>query len=209
MIHAWIRDIRDKTKDMNRQKTIEYIADYYRVHITLLCLAIAVTAVVIYNFTAGRRTIDLDCAIVNTQTDDQRDEKMEKEIADVLGIKAENVRVDSAYQVATAKSETAGANAQAETGGTDYSGYDKFFFELGNRELDVVIMPKSLMTYCTELGGEFNMIGAGDRTWVYLSDTALCDEVSGDPDDPMVIAFPKNSRGEANASKFCQKYLGV
>lgn len=206
MIREWIRDIRDKTKDMNRQKTIEYIADYYRVHITLLCLALVVTVTVVYNFTAGRRTIAFDCAIVNTQTDDERDAKLEKEIAEVLGIKSGNVRVDSAYQVATAKSET---NDRIQTGGTDYSGYDKFFFELGNRELDVVIMPKSLMEYCTELGEELNTIGGSGKTWMYLSDTVLRDEVSEDPDDPMVIVFPKDSRGEENASVFCQKYLGV
>lgn len=206
MIHAWIRDIREKTKDMDRQKTIEYIADYYRVHIALLCLVLVVSGIVIYNFTAGRQTVSLDCAIVNTQTDDERDEELEKEIADVLGVKAGNVRVDSAYQVAVTKSETGN---RSQTGGTDYSGYDKFFFELGNRELDVVIMPQSLMEYCTQLGEELNTIGDSGKTWMYLSDTSLCDKITEDPDDPMVIVFPRNSRGEANASKFCEKYLGV
>lgn len=198
MVREWIRDIRTKTADMDRRDKIQYIADYYWVHIALFCLAAGATILLLYNFTLGRQHISLQCAIVNAQTDDSRDEQLEEEIADALDLNSKNVLVDSAYQVQVQKSSS---------GGIDYSGYDKFFFELGNRELDIVILPESLMTYCTDLGEELNTIGTTGKTWVYLKDTGLDGEIRDDPDDPMVVIFPKQSRHEDNAVRLCAGVL--
>lgn len=200
MVKEWIRDIREKTENMGRDEKIRYIADYYWGHIALCCLIVFIAFLLVYNFTLGRHTVSLECAIVNTQTDDERDEKLERQIADTLGLKEQEVQVDSAYQVEV-------QDQKKTEGGTDYSGYDKFFFELGNRELDIVVMPESLMQYCTELGEELNEIGSEGKTWVYLKDTAIGNDVTENKGDPMVVVFPKNSRHEANASQLCESLL--
>lgn len=209
MFGKWIDEIRRNTKGMDRKKKAQYIAEYYWAHFLILFLAAGTVLLLFYNFTLGKKKVSFECAIVNAATDDARDEKMESGIARMLGLKTKEVRVDSAYQVSFANESGQKNPVKVEknsAGGTDYSGYDKFFFAWGNRELDAVIMPKSFLAYCEQLGGELNTIGeSGEKNYLLLSKTKLKACVTETKDDPWVIVFPKDARHEAKASVFCEK----
>lgn len=210
MVRRWISEIQKNTAGMDRKKKAQYIAEYYWAHFLLLFLAVGAVLLGIYNFTLGKKKVSFECAIVNTATDDERDRNMESQIAKMLDLQAKDVRVDSAYRIAFDDEEDSADPKPVTTqknsvGGSDYAGYDKFFFAWGNRELDAVIMPESFLHYCEEIGGELNTIGADESTYILLSETKFADEIEDNSDDPMVIVFPKEARHEAKASVLCEK----
>lgn len=206
-VRGWIRDIRQKTSDMSRTDKVEYIAEYYWYHILLTFLAAGVLLLIVYNFTFGRQTVSFKCAVINEETDDERDAALEENLAQSLDLKRSEVQVDSAYQVSYEGHEIAGsAESTMETGGTDYTGYDKFFFGWANGELDAVILPESLLQYCEKLGGELRQVDAEGNVSIALQDTSLAEEFADSEEDPMVVAFPANGKHEEAAGEFL-RYL--
>ncbi len=185
----WIREIKEHTAGMDRGQMASYIAEYYWYHILLTFLAAFLIFLTIYNFTIGKQTVSLQCAIVNTGADDERDTDLAAWISEVTGIQADEITVDSNYSVSY------GDNLQTDQkGSTDYTGYDKFFFAWANGELDAIVLPSSLLSYCLELGGELKSLTEEGEVSFALADSSISDRITDDAEDPLVIVFPENGR---------------
>ncbi len=195
----WIRELRENTAQMKRGQRAAYIAEYYWYHILLTFLAAAAVVLAIYNFTVGRQTVSFACAIINEQTDDERDSALCALLSDALNLQEKEITVDSNYKVSY------GAAAQTDAfGSVDYTGYDKFFFGWSGGDLDVVVMPSSLLSYCLELGGEFRSFQSEEGVSIELKDTLLASFIQDNPEDPMVVVCPLNGKHEEAAEKFLQ-----
>ena len=56
-MRKWIRDIREKTADMNREQAWEYIANYYWYHILIAFILTGLSVLLIYHIGWGGRRI--------------------------------------------------------------------------------------------------------------------------------------------------------
>ncbi|MDO4617278.1 MAG: hypothetical protein Q4B03_07465 [Lachnospiraceae bacterium] len=196
--HA-ISNFRIQTAAMDRKEKASYIAEYYWYHILLSFAAVFVLIMVIYNFTFGRQTVSFQLAIVNEQTDDERDTRLSAVLAEKLGLEERAVVVDSKYSVSYEEHLQ-----NDEMGSVDYSGYDKFFFGWSNGELDAVVLPSSLLEYCLDLGGELKTLTENGMVCIALKESSLVSFVEDDTEDPMVIILPLNGRHVEEADLFCE-----
>lgn len=193
MIGRWIADIRAKTKDMDRARTAEYIADYYWYHILFAVLGIFLIILLSYHLTWGRRTVSFACAIVNERADTARDAALATKFAEYSGVDENEVRIDSHYRVSYAGHEEEGAIE---------SDYEKFFFGWSQGELDAVILPESLYRYVDRLGGRTVDIAGNGITAVPLNETAFAKEIADSSADPMVLIFPSTGKHHSESEQF-------
>lgn len=59
MVRKWISDIREKTKDMDRQQAAEYVLTYYWYHMLLTAVSLGLVILVIYHIGWGTRARSL------------------------------------------------------------------------------------------------------------------------------------------------------
>lgn len=55
MLKKWIKDIRVKTKNMDRKETIEYIAAYYWYHILIAAVVLIIISIAVYHLAWGKQ----------------------------------------------------------------------------------------------------------------------------------------------------------
>lgn len=220
MINKWIKDIRIKTKDMDREQAFEYIRNYYWYHILIAGVLLGLLVLVIYHIGWGDRQKDFYCVLVNQRIDFDRDEKIAQDFADISGIREKMISVNSDYQISYPGKELEDINE---------SSYEKFFFNWTAGDVDAVIMPESFYRYCLEQGGEFVDLGEwaedagvsaealiedgvlyeeqGSFPALYIKKTCLSDFVETETDDPVLLAFPGDSDHERNSRKFFEYVL--
>lgn len=187
----WIKDIREKTKDMNREQTIEYICNYYWYHILIGCILLGLVLLLIYHIGWGKKEKEFSCVIVNQEIDFKRDRELSEDFCEFAGLDKKKVSIDSDYQISYADKELEGVNE---------SSYEKFFFNWSAGEIDAMIMPESFYKYCLRQNGEF----AEER--IYVKDTRLKDILRDDTEDPVLLVFAAQTRHEDNCSLFL-KYV--
>ncbi len=192
----WIREMKEKTATIDKEERVSYIAEYYWYHILLTFLAFFLLCLLVYHVTLGRQSIELTVSIVNEETDDERDETLSQLLAELTGIEAGEISVDSNYKVAY--------NATSET---DYTGYDKFFFGWSQGELDVVVMPTSFLEYCIDLGGELRTINENGSVSIALANTIFATQIEDNEEDPLVVVFPSNGQHETAAESVMENLV--
>ena len=76
----WIKDIKEKTANMNKTATAMYVLTYYWYHILIFLAVFALIFIFIFHY-ATNKTAIFTCAMVNQQVDTKRDELWTKEFA--------------------------------------------------------------------------------------------------------------------------------
>lgn len=185
----WITDIRVKTKDMNREQALEYIAGYYWYHILIACILLGLILLLIYHIGWGNRKKEFSCVLVNQEIDFARDEELAKEFGSFCGLGAEQILINSDYQISYGEKQLEGVNE---------SSYEKFFFNWSAGEIDAMIMPESFYEYCIKQNGEFS------EEKIYIKDTWLKGMLRGEEEDPVVLVFAEQSRHKDNCAAFME-----
>ena len=220
MIKKWMADIREKTKDMNREQAFEYIRNYYWYHILIAGVLFALLILVIYHIGWGDRRKDFYCALVNQQIDFDRDRRIAHDFAEKSGIREKSISVNSDYQISYPGKELEDINE---------SSYEKFFFNWAEGDMDAVVMPESFYRYCLEQDGEYADLKSwaedagmdaetliedevlyeeqGSFPALYINKTCLSDSVKTGTDDPVLLVVPKDAGYEANGRKFFEYVL--
>ncbi|MGN0464985.1 MAG: hypothetical protein ACI4F9_01380 [Lachnospiraceae bacterium] len=214
----WIDDIREKTKNMDRNKTIEYIANYYWYHILLFLLFVVIVILFLYHIFFGDRDMKFHCVIINQEVDYDRDAKLEKDFASFANQNPKKISVDSDYLISYGGVHLKGVNE---------SSYEKFFFNWSSGEIDAVIMPESFYEYCKSLGAEFeelsgfllakdlqkieqNKIGIKEKdslVGIYVEETKLMKYLRQDVDEKYILAFPNTGKHKVLNKKFLEMML--
>ena len=148
-MRKWIEDIKEKTKNMSTEKTLEYIANYYWYHIVLFLLFMTIVILFFYHIIFGDRHMQFQCVIINQEVDYDRDAKLEDDFASFANQNSKKISVDSDYLLSYEDVKLKGVNE---------SSYEKFFFNWSSGEIDAVIMPESFYNYCKSLDAEFEAI---------------------------------------------------
>lgn len=185
----WIRDIREKTKDMNREQAIEYVCNYYWYHILIGCILLGLVLLLIYHIGWGKTEKEFSCVIVNQEIDFKRDSMLSEAFSEYAGLDERKISIDSDYQISYTGKELEGINE---------SSYEKFFFNWSAGEIDAMIMPESFYEYCLLQNGEF----AEER--FCLKDTRLKDILRDESEDPVLIVFPKQAKHKDNCGLFIE-----
>jgi len=214
----WIDDIRKKTKNMDRNKTLEYIANYYWYHILLFLLFAVIAILFFYHIFFGDRHIKFHCVIINQEVDYDRDAKLEKDFASFANQNQKKISVDSDYLMSYEGVKLKGVNE---------SSYEKFFFNWSAGEIDAVLMPKSFYQHCKSLGAEFedlsefllakdlqkidqSGIGIKEKdvlVGIYVEETELIKYLRKDVDEKYILAFPSTGKHKALSKKFLEMTL--
>ena len=153
MIRWWkgiLKDIQDKTGQMDKDQKLEYIFTYYWYHILIAAIGLGIFVLLIYHIFFGEKPKEFTCVMVNQAIDYERDERLLEDFAADSGILAERISIDSNYVFSYVGKQLEGANE---------SSYDKFFFGMGAGELNAAVIPESFYRYCMELEYEFVNIG--------------------------------------------------
>lgn len=187
----WIRDIREKTADMNREQKLQYIAGYYWYHILLGFLFAGIVILFIYHVVWGDRSREFTCVIINQAVDYERDRKLEEQFAAASGMKEEELLIDSDYQISY--------------GGRQFqdvkeSSYEKFFFNWQAKEIDAMVMPESFYEFCLKQGGVFS------EEKIPVGMTRLGDTLSEEENDPVYLVFAADTKHEKACRRF-QEFL--
>lgn len=191
MMKKWIIDIREKTKDMNREQTIEYVCGYYWYHILIGCILLGLALLLIYHIGWGNQKKEFSCVIVNQEIDLARDRKLSGEFGEFAGLSKKKVSIDSDYQISYGDKKLEGVNE---------SSYEKFFFNWSAGETDAMIMPESFYEYCLLQNGEFSDVR------VYVKDTWLKDVLKDDEEDPVILVFAAQTKHKEACDMFL-KYV--
>lgn len=213
----WIKDIREKTKDMNREQTIEYICNYYWYHILIGCILLGLVLLLIYHIGWGKKEKEFSCVIVNQEIDFKRDRELSEDFCEFAGLDKKKVSIDSDYQISYADKELEGVNE---------SSYEKFFFNWSSGVIDVMVLPESFYKYCLELGGGFRDLrelvpeDQRDRleeqryqengqayTGIYVKGTALERWLQMEEEDPLVLVVPIEMKHEEPGGTFLEYVL--
>lgn len=181
----WIRDIREKTADMNREQKFQYIAAYYWHHILLGFLFIGIVILFIYHVTWGDRSREFTCVIVNQAVDYERDRELAEQFAADSGMK--EILIDSDYQI---------SYGDTQLDGVKESSYEKFFFNWQAKEIDAMVMPESFYEFCREQGGEFT------EEKIPVGMTRLRDTILEKENDPVYLVFAADKKHEKACGKF-------
>lgn len=218
MIRKWMNDIREKTENMNREQTAEYVFSYYWYHMLLAAIAFGLLILVIYHIGWGDKEKDFTCVLVNQQIDYERDESLEEAFQEVAGMKKKKVEVDSDYLISYGNVQLEDANE---------SSYEKFFFNWMAGEVDAVLMPESFYDFCNKQGGTYTkieeMLGSeeiaeaeefiyqdqGENVGIYVEDTLLSDYIVSEENDPVLLVFPADSKHKEAGKTFARFVLGI
>lgn len=206
----WIKDIQEKTSDMNKKEACSYIAAYYWPQIAGCISIIALILLFGGHYLFGNVKPSFTCVMVNQRADTERDNRIAETYAQETGIKREGVVVDSDYNFSYGELHLEGVNE---------SSYEKFFFQWQNGELDVVIMPESFYEYCKELGGGFRNIEDAGSFETYMDDgicsavvlgnDSFMEKVTGDRDERLLLTFPETGNHKKAADEFLEYLLSV
>jgi len=216
MVKKWIEDIRVKTKNMDKAQKAEYIITYYWYHILIVLILLVIAGITVYHVVWGSREKLFSLAIVNQQTDYERDSKISSQFAESAGISSKDVFTDSSYLL---------SYGGIEPDGIKESSFEKFFFGWQAGALDAVIMPESFFKYCIENNGEFIKIEElapdissrngkeflymynGDFTGIYIEKTKIAGDFIFESTDPVILVFLKNSRHLKECREFIRFIL--
>ncbi len=206
----WIEDIKEKTSDMDKKAVCSYIAAYYWPHILGGISIIALILLFGGHYLFGNVKPSFTCVMVNQRVDTERDNRIADTYAKEAGFRRKEVVVDSDYNFSYGAIHLEGVNE---------SSYEKFFFQWRNGELDAVIMPESFYGHCKELGGEFCRIedmgsfeaymDDGECKAVVLGSDSFMEEVTGDANERLLLAFPETGRHTKTADEFLRYLLNV
>lgn len=214
---GWLKnvfnDICKKTEGMDKEQKIEYIAAYYWYHILFFLIGIVVVIMLIRHLFFGPPPKMFTCVLVNQAIDFERDAVLTEDFALFSGIMEKQISIDSNYVFSY-------VGKQLE--GTNESSYDKFFFRLGNGELDAAVIPESFYKYCMELEYKFAdleqiltreqlcgwqeqlLYEKGVCNGIYVKDMLLMEYLDQEKDDPVVLVFFLNEdHEEADRAFFC------
>ncbi len=197
-----IKDIKDKTRDMDAGARFAYIRTYYWYHILGICLLSFLLIFLILHFAFPEEKPLFRCALVNQEIDQDRDEALEDQFAENSGLSRKQIQFDSDYVISYDGSKKEGTNE---------SSFDKFFFQWSGGELDAVVMDKDFLQYCIEVGGEFYPAADFDTgsltlcqvdgvSVIDLGDTALKESLIG---EDLVVAFPATGKH----MEACQEFV--
>ena len=193
MMKKWIADIKEKTKDMDRSQTIEYICNYSWYHILLGLILLGLVLLLTYHIGWGDQKKDFTCVIVNQEIDFSRDREIREGFSEFSGLDQKKINIDSDYQISYTGKELEGVNE---------SSYEKFFFNWSAGETDAMIIPESFYEYCLLQNGEF----AEDR--IYIKDTWLKDILRDSSDDPVLLVFAEETKHRENCISFMEFVKG-
>ncbi len=186
-MRKWIRDIREKTADMNREQAWEYIANYYWYHILIAFILTGLSVLLIYHIGWGDRRKEFTCVIVNQEIDYVRDKEMAEEFSAWSGIKSKQILIDSDYLISY-------RDKQIES--VKESSYEKFFFNWQAGEIDAMVMPESFYEYCLDQGGVFT------EEKIPVGTTRLGESLAEEEGDPVYLVFAADSRHKQACGKF-------
>lgn len=193
-------DIRRKTEGMDKSQKLEYITTYYWYHILLIVLGTGMFILLIRHLFFRKPPEEFVCVIVNQAISYERDKKLQKEFAEILGVASDRVLIDSDYVFSYGENQLKGANE---------SSYEKFFFRWLVGELDAVVMPESFYLHCRELEYEFMdldfllteeeiavwreqmRLEDGRYKALYLSNLYLMSSLNQEKEDPLLLVFLK------------------
>lgn len=216
MLKKWIKDIRVKTKNMDRKETIEYIAAYYWYHILIAAVVLIIISIAVYHLAWGKQKKLFTLAIVNQQIDYERDEKLLNQFAESSGINSRKLSVDSDYLFSYGDIELEGVNE---------SSFEKFFLGWSSGFVDAAVIPESLYNYCIKQNGIFTDLeeiypdilseDSEERkqslymynekyTGIYIEKTKLAKDFIIDDKDPAILVFLGNDNLHV---KQCRKFI--
>lgn len=190
-MRKWIRDIREKTADMNREQAWEYIANYYWYHILIAFILTGLSVLLIYHIGWGDRRKEFTCVIVNQEIDYARDKEMAEEFSAWSGIKSKQILIDSDYLISY-------RDKQIES--VKESSYEKFFFNWQAGEIDAMIIPESFYEFCLDLGGEFM------EKMIPVRETKIKGTLAEEKDDPVYLMFAADTEHKSACELF-ENYL--
>lgn len=206
----WIKDIKEKTSDMNKKEAFSYIVTYYWPHIVGGISIIALILLFGRHYLFGNVNPSFTCVMVNQRADTERDNRMAETYAKETGLRREEVVIDSDYHFSYADVHLEGVNE---------SSYEKFFFQWQNGELDVAIISESFYEYCRQLGGEFRHIedagsfetymDAGICRAIVLGNDSFMEKVTGDANERLLLTFPETGDHKEAADEFLDYLLSV
>lgn len=198
----WLRNIRKeiskKTEGMDRYQKLEYIASYYWYHILLTVLGIGIFILLIRHLFFQKPPKEFTCVMINQAVNYKRDEKLQQEFSEKIGVAEDRIWIDSDYVFSYEGKQIEGANE---------SSYEKFFFRWSVGELDAVVMPVSFYRHCRELEYEFMeldllfdetelvlweekmLLEEGKSRALYLSGMYLMSYFNQEEDDPLLLVF--------------------
>lgn len=189
----WVKDIKEKTSGMSKEKRIEYIAEYYWYHILIFCLIVVLLILTVYHLAVGRRSSSFTCIIVNEKIDLERDQELCELLSKQLKLSSSEIRADSSYRISYTGHKEEESNE---------SNYEKFFFGWSEGEFDAVIMPETFYQYCKELGAEFRNVSGRKQEYLPLNKTVLKNYINDNKKDSMLIVFPSTGRHEKKTLRF-------
>lgn len=204
----WIRDIKEKTSQMNRKDTVKYVLTYYWYHILIGLAVLALIFIFIVHYTTTKKP-EFTCVLVNQQVDTKRDNLWTEEFAKEIKEDAKKIAIDSNYNFSFGDMQLEGVNE---------SSYEKFFLQWRNNELDAVIVSESFYKYCKELGGDFENLKDWDTgefelyedgnepKAVVLGTDEFTEKVTGKKDEKLLLAFPENGKHKKISQAF-MKYV--
>lgn len=202
-------DIKEKTRNMNRQETCAYILTYYWYHMLIIFSIAALVLLFTVHYAFGNKKPVFTCIIVNQETDPVRDREIAEDFAGASGLPAERIRIDSDYNFSYEGLQLEGVNE---------SSYEKFFFQWENEEIDAVILPESFYRHCREMGGRFRVLeedeikvlqpftDEGECTAVILGNDSFMERVSGRK-EKLLLAFPSTGKHTEESREFLE-YVG-
>jgi hypothetical protein len=220
MIRWWkgiLKDIQDKTGQMDKDQKLEYIFTYYWYHILIAAIGLGIFVLLIYHIFFGEKPKEFTCVMVNQAIDYERDERLLEDFAADSGILAERISIDSNYVFSYVGKQLEGANE---------SSYDKFFFGMGAGELNAAVIPESFYRYCMELEYEFVNIGDmltkeqkelwqgellgndGVYSGIYVEKMYLREYIQQDDDDPAILVFLQSRRDSGKNRAFLAFSMG-
>lgn len=183
----WIRDIREKTADMDREQAFTYVMSYYWYHILAAGILLGLTLLLVYHIGWGDRRKEFTCVMVNQEIDYGRDKKLAEEFGAYAGLEAKEILIDSDYQISYRDKQMENAKE---------SSYEKFFFNWQAKEIDAMVMPESFYEYCQEQGGVFM------KEKIPVGMTILKDTLTEESGDPVYLVFVADTKH----GKLCEEF---
>ena len=142
-----------KMASMSRQEKIVYILDYYKVHILIAALLIALLTGIIWQVVFNNQETVYQFAIINEEMNPQNDAVMMESLSEYFGLddRREELFVDSSYNIPYIYNDQGQAVNIDGSLASDYSTYEKFFLNMSSNSIDAAVMPEGFMTYCNSL----------------------------------------------------------
>ncbi len=199
--------IRENTAGMTGREKAEYIGAYYWYHILGLAAALGLVLFLILHFGFREAPPAFTCVLVNQDINFARDQKLGEDFARAAGLSADQVEVDSDFNLSY-------GNIQLE--GVNESSYEKFFFKWRNQELDAVLMPESFYEYCKELGGAFYSLEqwdiqglpvyeeSGAPAAIKAEKTGLAEYLNNETGEALLLAFPDTGKNQEQCGAFLE-----